>query len=293
MNLYCQRIALGTAQFGSSYGISNQGSQVSLDAAKIILDRSWDSGIDTIDTAIAYGNSEKLLGEIGVHKWQIISKLPAIPPACSDVSGWVRSEIFASLERLKTDRLHGLLLHDSQELLCPHGHALFRVLSDLKDSGVLGKLGVSIYDPAELDSLWTHFQFDLIQAPANIIDRRLFHSGWVSRLQECGTEVHIRSIFLQGLLLMGIEERPIIFGRWQRIWDQWHGWLEKTKLNPLKACLGYALALEHVGKVVVGVQSLSELEEIIDSVHQPIVNPPIDLFCDDPDLVNPFRWGNI
>ena len=111
------RLALGTVQFGLNYGIANQQGQVSHDEAKAILDHASAHGIDTLDAAIAYGNSEQRLGEIGVQHWQVVSKLPAIPEGCSDISQWVADSVKESLQRLKIKRLYGLLLHRPQQLL--------------------------------------------------------------------------------------------------------------------------------------------------------------------------------
>jgi Aldo/keto reductase family. len=101
---------------------------------------------------------------------------------------------------------------------------------------------VSIYNPEELDTLVDKFQVDIVQAPFNILDRRLQTTGWLSRLYEEKVEVHVRSIFLQGLLLMDQGMRPQMFTRWQPLWDQWDNWLREESLTPLEACLGFALS---------------------------------------------------
>ena len=284
------RLALGTVQFGLRYGVANQIGQVSRDEAAAILNYALGMGLDTIDTAIAYGESEERLGEIGVAQWQIISKLPALPETISDVAAWVTDEVLGSLSRLKVSRLHGLLLHRSQELIGHRGDTLYRTLVALKDQGRVGKIGVSIYDPDELDALWPQFSLDLVQAPFNILDRRIATSGWLTRLHNAGTEVHIRSVFLQGLLLMEPTNRPASFTRWQSLWDQWHRWLDVEALTPLQACLGFATSQAEIDRVVVGVDSLKQLREILASVAVPIPTPPPTLKSDDLDLINPSRW---
>lgn len=285
-----KRLALGTVQFGLPYGIANQAGQVSRDEATAILDHAWAMGFDTLDTAIAYGESEQRLGEIGVGQWQIISKLPAIPEPCTDVTAWVRESVLGSLERLRIPKLHGLLLHRAQQLLGPQGDALYRALIALKDQGMVEKIGVSIYGPDELDALWPRFQFDMVQAPFNIIDRRLAASGWLTRLHQAGTEVHTRSVFLQGLLLMEATKRPATFNRWHPLWQQWHRWLEDQALTPLQACLNFTLSQPEIDRVVVGVDSLKQLQGILGSVEVPAVKPPAALMSEDLDLINPSRW---
>ena len=89
-------LSLGTAQFGLPYGVANQRGQISLDDARAILRCAESAGIDTLDTAIAYGDSEDRLGEIGVASWQVISKLPGIPEDCTDVATWVSHAVEAA-----------------------------------------------------------------------------------------------------------------------------------------------------------------------------------------------------
>jgi hypothetical protein len=290
-NAVSNRIALGTVQFGLRYGIANRAGQVGRDEAAAILVHARSMGLDTLDTAIAYGESEQRLGEIGVGHWQVVSKLPPIPESCTDVDAWVRDSVRGSLERLGIAKLHGLLLHHSQQLLGARGHALYRALGALKDRQKVEKIGVSIYGPDELEALWPHFALDLVQAPLNIMDRRFATSGWLMRLHEAGTEVHVRSVFLQGLLLLNDANRPEKFKAWQPLWDQWHRWLQDEALTPLQACLGFVLSQPEIDRVVVGVDSLTQLHGILASVDDRTVIPPRVLMSDDPELINPSRWN--
>jgi len=287
------RLALGTAQFGFRYGIANRSGQISRDAVAEILNESWGMGLDTLDTAIVYGEGEKVLGEIGVREWRVITKLPAIPDDCTDVSGWVIASVRGSLNRLKLTRLGGLLLHSPGQLLSEHGDALHKTLIALKSDGVIEKLGVSIYAPEELAALQPRFQFDLVQAPFNVIDRRLYSSGWLTRLHRAGIEIHVRSVFLQGLLLMDSALRPPQFRRWQSLWDRWHQWLAAQNLTAVQGCLGFAMSQSEISRVVVGVDSLSHLREILTSTEHRRVMAPEALVSDDLDLINPSRWKTL
>ena len=288
-----RRLALGTVQFGLSYGIANQTGQVTCNEAAAILDYGSAAGLDTLDTAIAYGESEQRLGEIGVRQWRIITKLPPVPGSCTDVHAWVQESILGSLERLRAPKLYGVLLHRAQQLLGPQGDALYRALVAIKDQGKAEKIGVSIYDPGELDALCSQYQFDVVQTPFNIVDRRLATSGWLTRLHEAGTEIHVRSIFLQGLLLMNAASRPATFNRWQPLWQQWHAWLSEQELTPLQACLGFVLGQSQVDRVVVGVDSLMQLKGILANVGTQFVKPPAMLMSEDMNLINPSRWATL
>jgi len=284
------RLALGTVQFGLPYGIANQSGQVGRDEATAILDTAWEAGIDTLDTAIAYGNSEQVLGEIGVTGWRIISKLPPLPHGCQDIAGWVEGIVEASLQRLKVPSIHALLLHHSADLQGRHGPAIFKALEGLRQAGNVGQIGVSIYQPEELDLTNADFNFDLVQAPLNVLDRQLIASGLLARLIDAGTNVHIRSIFLQGLLLLEQSARPSKFDRWQPLWQQWQQWLDGHGLTPLQACVGFALSHKDIERIVVGVDNARQLKEI---VAGPTLSPDVIAkapVCHDLDLITPSHW---
>ena len=287
------KLALGTVQFGLNYGIANLAGQVGLTEAQAILSHARKCGLDTLDTAVNYGDSEQRLGEIGVTDWQVVSKLPALPEQCDDVATWVRNQVQASLERLRNTKLQGLLLHRPEQLLGEHGRDLYNALLALKHDGLVAKIGLSIYDPLELDALTKNFKIDLVQAPFNVLDRRLITTGWMNKLAQMGIELHTRSVFLQGLLLMPSATRPTKFNRWQSTWQQWDQWLAKTDLTPLQACLSDALAHPGIARVIVGVDSLIQLKEIVMASQGPASEPPRAIHSSEIDLINPARWANL
>lgn len=287
------KLALGTAQFGLQYGIANRRGQVPIDEAAAILHLARDSGIHTLDTAVVYGDSEQRLGEIGVSDWQVSSKLPEVPAGCVDIPAWVATSVRKSLARLQVSSLYGLLLHRPHQLLGEHGHQLYGALQRVKDDGLVHNIGVSVYDPSELELLVSRFAFDLVQAPLNILDQRLVRAGWLSRLSELGTELHVRSIFLQGVFLMSPAERPRMFDRWSSLWVEYDRWLEDCGLTPLQACVRYALSVAEIGKVVIGVDSLVHLKEILGAARGPAPDIPRSLSTDDADLLNPARWAPV
>jgi aryl-alcohol dehydrogenase-like predicted oxidoreductase len=283
-------LALGTVQFGLQYGVANRSGRVRLEEVRAILDCACRSGIDTLDTAIAYGDSEHRLGELGVESWRVISKLPPLAKDCRDVDTWVDQSVRGSIARLRKARLDGLLLHRSLDLLGPHGDELYRALVKARELGLVEKIGVSIYSPEELSAVVERFRLDLVQAPFNIIDRRLQTSGWLRRLNDSGTEVHVRSVFLQGLLLMKAEDRPVRFIEWETLWQRWSQWLVEVKMTPLQACLAFALSQREVSRVIVGVDREEQLREILKSATPTPIHPPDELISLDPKLINPLSW---
>jgi aryl-alcohol dehydrogenase-like predicted oxidoreductase len=287
------RLALGTVQLGLPYGIANQTGQVSGHEAKIMLQFAADSGIDTLDTAIAYGDSETRLGEVGTQGFKLVTKLPALPDVCADVSMWIQRQLSASLSRLGVRAVYGLLLHRPEQLLGRNGAALYQALQALKDTGQVKKVGVSIYSPSELEALVPKYRFDIVQAPFNLIDQRIYTTGWLQRLQDAGIEVHTRSTFLQGLLLLPQAEIPDKFARWNDLWGTWLRWLIAHDVSAVQACLAFPLSFPQIDRVIVGTDSQSQLAQIVNAASkQPLGDRP-DLQCEDEDLINPARWPSL
>lgn len=287
------KFALGTVQFGMNYGIANRQGQVDLAQAKSIVETARHAGIDTLDTAIAYGESESTLGQIDLEGFKVITKLSALPDNCADIAGWVEEQLVGSLGRLQCGAVHGLLLHRPEQLLEAQGSTLYRALAEMKAQGLVGKIGISIYEPQELDQLFASMDFDVVQAPFNILDTRLIDSGWLQRLPERGTELHVRSVFMQGLLLMSAAERPSKFSRWNALWHEWHHWLNCEGLSPVQACLRHALSFNEISRIVVGVDTAAQLQEIASAANGLLPAMPSTLRSDDPDLLNPSRWNQL
>jgi len=279
------RLALGTVQFGLDYGVANRTGKVSSTEIRAILETARNAGLQTIDTAIAYGDSEQRLGEAGIDQFDVVSKLPA-GIAADAVAAMVES----SLAHLRVDRLGGLLLHRSGDLIGPDGAALYKALQHLKADGRVGRIGVSIYAPSELDVLMEHAELDLVQAPYNVIDRRLDTSGWLDRLCEANVEVHTRSAFLQGLLLMPPQERPPSFLPWNGTLSAWDRWLVEIDQTAIGAALNFAVHDARISRVLVGIDDNTQLLQILAALDLPYFAAPEFLASDDPALVNPSNW---
>lgn len=282
------KLALGTAQFGLPYGIANNAGKVSQSEVAKILTRARESRIDLLDTAIAYGDSETSLGAVGVEGFKVVTKLPA--DIDSDIEIWVTQHLKASLRRLGVDAVYGLLLHRSEQLLGPNGQTLAKMLLKLKAEGLVSKIGVSIYDPDELYEVTRVCAIDLVQAPFNLFDQRLMASGWLSRLHDAGIEVHVRSVFLQGLLLIPRHRVSENFRPWSAFFDRWHSWLSDGHSTAAEACLAF---VNHpmIDRVVVGVDSIAQFNEILQATTRPPVAELPDLACNDTNLINPSKWN--
>jgi aryl-alcohol dehydrogenase-like predicted oxidoreductase len=287
------KLALGTAQFGLNYGVANTAGRIDFEMANKVLTKAQNFGLDTLDTAVSYGDSESILGSIGVEHWKIISKLPEYPIGVLDLANWAEKHVLDSLRRMGVHKLYGLLLHRPGQLLGDRGPELYNALVNLRATGLVSKIGISIYSSNELGPLLDKFTFDIVQAPLNILDRNLVESGWAHNLKAAGVEVHARSVFLQGLLLMPADMRPSKFDRWANIWQEWDRWLKSSQLTPLEACLRYASASDFVDRMVVGVDSVSQLEEILRFSDDPLSSLPVFKQMQDVRLINPASWSQL
>ncbi len=284
------RLALGTAQFGLNYGLANASGKIAPAEAADIVRNARTAGVDTLDTAVAYGDAETRLGEIGVADWRVVSKLPPLPEGM-DPEKWVRQVVDQSLSNLRIPRLHGMLLHRPYDLRGLQGDRLYRAMLALQEDGLVSKIGVSVYGPDDLDATFGRFPMGLVQAPMNLVDRRLVTSGWLSRLKHEGVEVHVRSAFLQGLLLMTQQDRPKKFDRWRDIWVRWDRWQLEHHVSPQAACLAHPLSYPLVDRVVVGFDSSDQFAQLLAAAGSLCERRFPDLSCDDERLINPSSWN--
>jgi aryl-alcohol dehydrogenase-like predicted oxidoreductase len=288
------KLALGTAQLGLNYGVANKAGKVPQQEAREILAFAIEKGIDTIDTAVAYGDSEKVLGSLGVSDFRVVTKLGGISARSLKIRDKVQAEVEGSLERLSVSSLYGLLLHNPADLLSENGEALAATLIELKNTGLVCKVGVSVYEPQELRRVMQVMSPDLVQLPLNLVDRRFEREGLLNELHDRGVEIHARSAFLQGLLLMSLENLPKKFQRWHEIFKAWEVAKQQIPVSAIALCLAYPLSLEEVDRVVVGVDSLRQLSELLEAQRNE--TPTIDLSfleSNDPVLINPSKWNTL
>lgn len=261
------KIVIGTVQFGMRYGISNNGNQTTPSEAASILKLAATSGIYTLDTAFAYGTSETLIGNMCLdNNWNIISKFPAV----NSVEDFEK-KLHTSLHRLQKSSLYGYIAHDADTLLSVP--EIWKALCDIKRIGLATKIGYSLYEPEQLTRLLEKgYEPDIVQIPYNVLDRRF--EPILSKLKSCGVEVHIRSIFLQGLFFTEPDSLPTFF-------DQ-----VKPFLRSLKRCFsgnaelaGYLLNMAFsnplIDKVVIGVNNAKQLLENLK--HSAICEPIMSL----------------
>ncbi|WP_126444172.1 aldo/keto reductase [Sulfuricystis multivorans] len=288
------RLALGSAQFGLDYGIANPAGKVAIEEATEILSLAKSVGIRLIDTAPTYGSAQALLGRlIGLdgHFDFVTKTLPVGNERIGEPDlARIAAAFEDSLKHLGRERLAAVMVHHAADLLKPGGDRLYDLMRRWQVEGRVGKIGASVYERAQIEALLERHALDLIQLPLNIFDQRLLRDGVLAALAKQGIEIHVRSVFLQGLLLMEGDALPAYFMPWQDHLRQFHAYCRSLGISPLTACLGFVLGQPEVAKVIIGVVSASQLAECIAASRQSLRGDWSTFALDSLEIIDPRRW---
>ena len=253
---------LGSAQFGSNYGIANKSGKVNFAEALKILSTAKSFKIDTIDTARSYGNSENILGRIANKNWKIITKIPKLESIHIGIDKWLNISFEESKNNLKSESIHAILFHSSKDLFQHDKLLLQKALESFKNKHEKIKIGVSVYHPEEVKKLNLIYPFDIYQMPINIFDKRFLSNELEDIKNKNNCEFHGRSVFLQGLLLMDKDSQYKLFPNHFEIWDKWHDYLSQNKISGIEACMIFINKVNNIDSCVIGVDTAKQLSEI-------------------------------
>ncbi len=283
------KLALGTAQFGLDYGINNESGKISNEEVFQILEFAVANGLDTLDTASAYGQSEEIIGQfVGKNSagFKIISKI-----SCSE-NREAKEELAKSLGNLGMERIYACLVHKFSDF--EQNQMLWQDLNNFKKGNIIKKIGFSIYKIEELEAiLSSKVAFDILQVPYSIFDRRF--ERYFSLLRVAGVEICVRSVFLQGLAFKHPDD---LSGSLTKIRGQ------LTKLRNLSAqfnlsitaiCLNFALLNLNINKVIIGVDNFEHLRKCLDELEhmekvKKICGDLAQLSIEDENIILPFNW---
>ena len=261
-----RKLGLGTAQFGMEYSRFNSQGRPSGASVAAILRRAATLGFRMIDTATLYAESETVLGKSlpPDHGFRIVTKTPRFGAGKvgAEQAATLRAAFQRSRTALRQDRLYGLLVHDSNDLLADGGHYLLDAMNELKQRGEVQKIGASVYTVRQVEALLACGGIDLIQAPMNVLDQRLVDSGALREIAACGVELHIRSAYLQGLLLADPATLPPYFEPARAAIASFQQAARHNGISPAVAALSFLLRIAEADTVLIGVDSLDQLEEI-------------------------------
>lgn len=286
------KLGLGTVQWGLPYGLANKNGIVAPETVAAILAASRHQGIKVLDTASLYGHAETALGANPLETFHVISKTPRF--ATSNITEEHANQLIQvfqqSLRRLSCPEIYGLLIHHAPDLLVPGGEKLVSAMMELKGKGVVEKLGVSVYDGEQLDAVLKVFKPDIVQLPVSVFDQRMLSNGQLERLHKEGVEIHARSVFLQGLLLMPLDKIPAYFDPIRPLLVRWHANAKAQGMTLVQAALSFVRDLPYVGTVLVGVEDMGQFQTCLEDFSIEASFDASNLACNDPMFVNPALW---
>ena len=278
-----KRIILGSANFTQKYG-ANQIKIKSRDI-KNILKLAKNNNINKIDTAEDYLKDKKIFKNIS-KTFKFSSKI------LLDIK-WTSLEfcqmrLEKHLNKLNNKKIQTLLIHNEKILFSKNGKKIFKNLENLKKKKYFQKIGLSIYSTDCLDYIVSNFDINVVQCPYNILDKRILTSGWFDKLKNKKIETHIRSIFLQGLLVNQSVYKKQYFKKWQNKLSNWFVWLENNNISPIDYCLS-DIMYNDFDNIIIGINSFDNLKEII-NFKKIDVKKLLNLKINDLKLIDPRRW---
>lgn len=280
-------LLLGTAQFGSAYGVTNTIGRLHDDDVMDILELARLRGIQTFDTAADYGDSQERLGRLAPAGSQYVTKfsLPESGELDADAL-WDRSR-----RTLAVDTLAGVMFHRIADLTDPRCEDALALLREARAAGTIERAGVSIYDESDLRLALDVFpDLDIVQLPANALDTRLIDSDIVNVLHDSGVRIHVRSAYLQGVLLADSTSLAPNFAPLRPVVEHLSDLAQASQISVAALLLGFLRDHPVVDEVVVGAVRVSELASTADAWSATV--PPVDLreFSVPKELLDPRTW---
>lgn len=265
LDIRLSRLMLGTVQFGLNYGIANNSGQTTYENARDIIAYAFDSGVNCLDTAASYGNSEEVVGkalfELGIQdKMTVITKVPHIKTSqiCSTkVYSFYENALMDSLRKLHLDVIQICLIHTEKDYM------YLEELMKLKHTGLINHVGISVDTPAGAQNAFSADLAEAIQIPFNVLDRRFIDADILTMADKKNIALFTRSVYLQGLLLMPEQKilpvlQEIIPARrkLERLACQ-------AGIDMVELCMRYLLSQPEITSILVGVDSLKQMKQNI------------------------------
>jgi len=282
------KLCLGTVQMGQNYGISNSRGMIPEMEVFQILDRAYAHQIRVLDTAPVYGLAQERIGKyhkITGNKFDIITKLPRCHK--DDISAIINN----GLSTLEIDCLEGILIHDYESR--EYSEQYHEEFLKQKRNGGVKKIGFSLNSVSELTSIIDrNLLFDIVQIPFNLCDRRFY--PYFELLKSRNVEIHIRSVFLQGLLIMPPKLIPKNLENILIVREMLENYSKTLHLGIETIALGFVFSIKNIDRVLIGVDSLDNLEKNIQAIHSlPVFKETdfADLIINDEKIINPSNWN--
>ena len=278
------KISLGTVQFGLEYGINNTKGKIKKDEVSKILKRCKKVGIMHIDTAAAYGSAENILGEV-IQSEGLSDSFHITTKYKGDGMNSLPLSTRESLQKLRVEKLHCQMFHSYQD---------FKNTEDFIKPDSVDNIGVSVYTNEELLDTLKNSNVRVVQCPFNLLDNDSIRGGTLVKAKEKGIEIQVRSAFLQGLFFMDRNNFPPSLIELKSYLEELDRICSENKISMSRLALGYCLSKDYIDKVVIGVDSLEQLDLNIEAMKAPLPYPIIQeidkIKVTNQSLLNPTNW---
>lgn len=283
------KIILGTVQFGLNYGINNLKGKPDKETVFEILSFAHENGIRYLDTAELYGNAHELIGAFHKinpsKKFQIITKFP------HDIEDSLNSKINEYLINLNVDYLYAILFHSFESYVKYKDH--LASIIKLKNRSIK-YIGVSIYTNEQMDEVIDDINIDIIQLPFNLFENLNIKGKLLQKAKTKNKIIHTRSAFLQGLFFMKKENTNTIRIKLENELELINEISIKSSIGIGSIALNYCLIQPTIDGVLIGIDSLEQLNENISYTNQPIPTKYLDqinsIKIENVELLNPSMW---
>lgn len=278
------KVILGVTQFGLNYGILNQHNSNKKKKLKQILNFSKKKGINSIYSSKYYGNANKFLATENLNYFKLYIKFKS-----QDLLKKNFLEDFEKMKKkLKKNNLI-LMLDRFENLKKRERLKIYNILLDLKKDKKINRFGYSIYSFKNLKKICHEFKPNILQCPYNVIDRRLEEKKLLQFLKINKIEIHVRSIFLQGLLILHYSKHPRKFLNWKKIFKKFDDQIQHYKISNLDWCLNFIEKNKYINKILLGVDNIDQLREICSFKNNGKIKFP-KMYVKDEKLINPSKW---
>ncbi len=287
------KLSLGTAQWGMDYGWANRSGRPGISELETMLEMALAAGVRHLDTAQCYGNAEEILGALGAAKagFKINSKLNQIGKA--ETASSILEKFKVTVRALKVERIESLMVHNAEDLLGSNGDVIWGVFRSLLAEERVGKIGVSVYHPEELEDLLHLEDLGIVQVPLNLYDQRFLNTDWLGKLKEQGVVIQARSIFLQGILTLSPGSLPIHLQSIREHQQRLTNSLGEHGLSLVEGALRFGCSQPEVDQVIVGCENATQLPQILNAVKNATGSSHIDwaqFGMQDLAVIDPSRW---
>ena len=280
------KLVVGTANLSKIYSL-NQKTIKKKNEAINQINLSIGCGIDFFDTAPNYAYSEEYLGHIK-KKIKIITKISKIKKEAIKES--MINSVNKSLKKLNRNNIDCLIIHDIEFFKKNNSKIIFDELKKFKKNKLCKKIGFSVYSPSDIDFIMKFGKPDVIQIPFNIFDRRFKQLNILKKLKKKNIEIHARSIFLRGFLLMNNNELPVHLSSYKEVHLKFEKWCNANKISKLETCLNYVKSNKEINKIIVGIDNIENLKEIIKHFKKKVLKFPKYIFSNDINLLDIRKW---